>query len=1803
MGDNLQASAVGIDAFRTFASLKEALLRYYDTPFGLANESLMEERRALLDKDGGVYREPLLELRASYRTTGRSIEESATLAGFTAAEAEFFTSGLIESGLQLYTHQEAALQSALCERKNIVLTPGTGSGKTEAFLLPVIGQLLKESRRWGGQGSKASKWWATPGNEYSAMRTPVAGRTAAVRALILYPMNALVDDQLVRLRRALDSTDTHSWLDKHRNGHRFYFGRYNGATPVTGSRNKQQVDLLRSLMVEASTLQGAAKKAGNGREFFVPRVDGGEMFSRWDMIESPPDFLITNYSMLNVMMLRESESRFFSSTRDWMDEHDDNVFTIVLDEMHSYRGTAGTEVALLIRNLKRRLGLDTRPHKLRVIAASASLDPERDKRYLSDFFALPEESFEFLGGSVDRLNAEAKTVPASCESLRLGSADPSPDLAAVLENAFYDDVEATSDETPEVRTLAELSSRLFPQEDADAGTSATLRLLEMAAGTDGSIRWPKLRAHLFFRNVAGMWACSDPDCHEVPAIRSKPVNIGRLHAVPTPRCGCGARVLELLYCQGCGDVMLGGYTTAGAPQKKALDLSLLSDVPDISMLPDNASLDRTANNYVVYWPNSRNPELLEKNSTADNGKVSYGFMPVSMSPSSGSVKSTDGSHTGWAFRARALKPKERSAESVQPFPITCPACGDDWRIRFDSNGILKATDARTMRSSVRTMRTGFEKVNQVLITELMRQFDDENRKCIVFADSRQDSAKLASGIALNHYQDSVRSLIYSALTAYGESKPDLARARAFITGEDRSEQNKVAAKALQDSSPVAFGRLQGVWSGLSDETEDVVLAELGGAPSVLELSRRVRVEFLRRGMNPGGPAVDFASTLEAGAGNREVPWTKIYDFTNPSPDLQSSLSPSLQLLFNKIESALVHNVEESLVSGSGRDFESIGLGWLSTTSTGEAPRSSNIMGLIAQSSLRILAEKKRFVGLRYEADQPPAALKKFWSKVCERHNLDRDQVQHAVLGIWGDAVQTYLIDPSKVYVRSANQMVFRCDKCRRVHMTRGVGLCTRCFESLPEVARETEPSDDYYARRAFAEEGSFRLNCAELTGQTDRSEAQLRQARFQKVFLGDRDIPLADEVDLLSVTTTMEAGVDIGALDAVVMGNMPPTRFNYQQRVGRAGRRGSPVAIALTVCRPRSHDEHYFADPKAITSAPTPKPYLTLGSEAIARRALASEILRMSFHANSAAIEEAEFDTTVNTHGRFGRVGDWASVRHLILGWMDAQQATIMDAAEALLASTPLAMQAADFSKTTVEWLRNKIDVVAAESTGHGDLSQRLAESGVLPMFGFPSQVRNLYLKTPESRHPWPPRATIDRDGVLAVSSFSPGSELIKDGWVYRAEGVANFVPSSPRPSLVADPLGESRIIQTCRRCAYLREIPLPVAEEVPCPQCSAEPGVARMIDLRQPAGYFGSQSRPFDGNFSWAPRAMPVRAMVNLASLLPNFVESLVTHRGPALKYVINDNGGRHFEFVPIAEGKKFVERSFLKMQLTDEMSANTQRVAIGSIQPTDFLFVGPQSPKFADGWRLDLTSVNQQLSGQTDRVEGRRAAWYSYAYLLRKIAAIHLDVQPHELIAGLYSTVHHGTSTSYAFIADELENGAGFATTLGHPDNFAQFLGAVEENLAKFNDYSHSRTCKGACYRCLRDYQNMPFHPLLDWRLARDVHQLLSGRKVEIDFERQRALLNQWRLANDGEIQEMSAGPVVVSDHPARGKFVILPHHPLEGVTEECVTERVCELSFEVDAAFPGYGQVFIDDFSLDRTPAVVLDLMETFAESGSK
>src|SRR5262249_3418202 len=130
-------------------------------------------------------------------------------------------------------------------------------------------------------------------------------RAAAIRALILYPLNALVEDQLARLRMALDGPQARAWLQANRGGNRVYFGRYPGRTPVSGDDIGRLRQDLRSIHQDAQAV------AGSAAERFFPSMDGAEMWSRQDMHDTPPDILITNYSMLNIMLMRSIEATIF----------------------------------------------------------------------------------------------------------------------------------------------------------------------------------------------------------------------------------------------------------------------------------------------------------------------------------------------------------------------------------------------------------------------------------------------------------------------------------------------------------------------------------------------------------------------------------------------------------------------------------------------------------------------------------------------------------------------------------------------------------------------------------------------------------------------------------------------------------------------------------------------------------------------------------------------------------------------------------------------------------------------------------------------------------------------------------------------------------------------------------------------------------------------------------------------------------------------------------------------------------------------------------------------------------------------------------------------------------------------------------------------------------------------------------------------------------------------------------------------------------------------------------------------------
>lgn len=1812
-----------LDAIGTFRRLQEAFFRYYETAFGLADPRLERERRDLLDRDGGIYRLPLLELRPEYATYNGPLAKSVAVSGAAPELAAFAAAGLIPPGRTLYRHQRRALTAGVQPGRNVVVTAGTGSGKTESFLLPVLSSLLEESRDWGRHPAPSRMpWWHADDRLFDPQRDGETGRRQAVRALVIYPMNALVDDQLTRLRKALDSDAARSWLDANRHGHRFYFGRYTGATPVTGSptNNLALRDLRRYLReterraIVASQLSQDPERADV--QYFVPRLDGAEMRSRWDMSAAPPDILITNYSMLNVMLLRERDGHFFDSTRQWLDDDPRHRFTLVVDELHLYRGTAGTEVSYLLRALKHRLGLTNRPEQLRVLAASASLDPARDTSYLQDFFGLPADTFEFIPGETI---APEHGGMSSADAAAIAAASPGDAAELAREHGVCGAVRAALSSgsrhgtEPVTRTVAELARLVFTQADAAMSEQALERVfagLALAPQPDD----PRIRAHLFFRNVPGVWACCDPQCPSIPGGRYAERTVGRLFVEPTTRCMCGARVLEMLYCQTCGDVFLGGFTPELATQRPSVDALLLADIPDLARLPDQVRVDRTAANYLVYWPRAV-PALAELDShrwQADAGAVTYAFRRSALDPISGGLRNDNTDFTGWSFHVIAARRGgqfRRDPGTLRPFPTKCPACGDDQEIRYGPSGALPHTDPRRQRSPIRGMRTGFEKINQVLTTELAADLNGQDRKIIVFTDSRQDAAKLSSGLALRHYQDLLRILLYEQLQQGCDPAEDVRLAREHFLAHERTDGSWAAIRRLQDRDRGAFDRLRDVWEGApstSAAAEEQLSAALSRRPSLSELSGVVAAELLGVGVNPGGPRASLQRTSDRPAAAR---WTSLYDWNAMSAALRGGLSQEQQGLRADIGNSLLTELLEGLFSASAaRDFESLGLGWLTLDDDQDPPGSPTAVAGYVRASLRILAGMQRFDGLRDARDDPPARIRRLWEAIEHAGGPDVAQLTAIVTSHWGNAVRRYVINPARVVLRAPGDVAWICPYCRQQHLTRGCGLCTHCLRPLPEEPSAVQFGTDYYSWKATSGDGRFRLHCAELTGQTDRLDAQSRQCRFQGVFLDHDELELPDGLDLLSVTTTMEAGVDIGSLSAVVLGNMPPTRFNYQQRVGRAGRRGAPVAVALTICRGRSHDEYYFDRPEAISSDPTPQPYLALGQKEIYYRSLRSEILRLAMRDIGArlAARGIDLDLTANVHGAFGKVADWPILRSELSAWLRSERATVEAAAHALADMTPHTAESRQAAIECSGALIGLIDNAANSAAGHDDLSQRLAETGILPMFGFPSSVRYLHLWRPRTAYPWPPKGTIDRDIAMAVAVLAPLTEVVRDGRIYPVVGIAAFEPVRPHPQPDPDALGPERLISICRACAHLDEHAagagtLPGAD-VPCPKCGAGPGSYSSMIMREPLGFRAGIGQDFDGAFSWSPRAIAVRALANLDGLSPVRTAEAACYSGRGRRFVINDNGGALFTFRQSAAGGAdwggYVSVAAIDQGMLPGSAAAGPpfSVALGAIQPTDFLFLGPShATDPVTGLRLNLNAVRQQ-SGAWDPTEGRRGAWYSIAFLLRTAAAAFLDVQPLELMAGIYAALADAEPATYAFIADTLENGAGFSSRLGSRSVLPDLLNSIEQYLTELQDDAHASQCASSCYRCLRDYGNMAYHALLDWRLARDLFRILTGHGLTVDIAAEQAALTRWAASYQATVLDGLPAAAAILDTPLRGRFIIVARHPLEASESSLIAPRLAEACAQAEAVTPrAAAALFVDTFTLDRDPRRVIQMCD--------
>src|SRR5690554_5351059 len=354
---------------------------------------------------------------------------------------------------------------------------------------------------------------------------------------------------MIRLRKSLNSESARNWLDTNREGHRYTFGRYTGKTETSGKKTDSKVKQNKEKEKEYVSAWEAAKRANdqnpnNDLLYHVTNMDesSAELWDRWSMQETPPDILITNYSMLNIMLFRRQEDSIFEQTKKWLEEDENNVFHLVVDELHTYRGTAGTEVAYLLRLVLDKLGLHPNHKQLQFLASSASMQKnEKTEVYLSSFFGVDrnqfDNKFKLLINPAHKAITKEPTLSLPIEILSQFTDIASDEDISVAKDFIFAQTQCSSfneivekyhlldclkyamqdDENPNVlkaKKVPDLVQKLFHNYESEKALEGLLLLFCQCKTKSGATLQPT-RAHYFFRNIDGLWACSNPNCSEV----------------------------------------------------------------------------------------------------------------------------------------------------------------------------------------------------------------------------------------------------------------------------------------------------------------------------------------------------------------------------------------------------------------------------------------------------------------------------------------------------------------------------------------------------------------------------------------------------------------------------------------------------------------------------------------------------------------------------------------------------------------------------------------------------------------------------------------------------------------------------------------------------------------------------------------------------------------------------------------------------------------------------------------------------------------------------------------------------------------------------------------------------------------------------------------------------------------------------------------------------------------------------------------------------------------------------------------
>lgn len=1701
----------------THDAIKNKLLDYINTVYLGKNDALRVACESELNGQGVLHQEPYIEANNAYLVVKNGLEQADIPqdAKKVLLEMAARSLGVFDSP---YRHQLDSLE-AFYKGHDLFVSTGTGSGKTECFMWPMVSKLVTEQ-----------------------LRSPNTWEIRGVRAIMLYPMNALVSDQLGRLRRMIGNGKNgfHDMIHEFSPTCRIpQFGMYTGRTPYPGEPDRDQnrgladtmeKDILNQPEMVKEKLRELGKyPSKKDLGAFITRLknndkvltdeEDAELITRQEMHQNCPDILITNYSMLEYILMRPIEKCIWANTRNWLNSNPANKLLFIIDEAHMYRGSSGGEVALLVRRVLHKLGIERNRVQFILTSASVPAGDQKVYQFANDLSAQIDgvNNFRLIKGTNEEINENGVEFDPAC--LFDYDIDALQDTWEVKSNAIKDFARRVNfpilcdfaDEksvevwlydvlakcNPMLRIMRQtrgnatsfkqLSSVAFPGVDtnvAEKAASVLLAIAPFAKNKSGNVLYPA-RLHMMFRGLQGLYACSNPGC--TCKNHDSSLGLGRIYLTkPSTRCECGGMIYELLNERACGALFLRGYLDVSETSSQFIwnehGVQFTGDLKEVLLypVPSDGSFKRTGN-MKVSWLNSITGRLDEyEDHTGENEYIQVAY----------STTEVPGRPNVWTFK-------------------TCPKCE---KMHF------AATDFSTKGNEPFFNLVSEQFYVQPPVPKYKNNPDypNEGRKVLLFSDSRQRAAVLARDLTRAADEDAMKKAL--TVAAYELQKwadendeiPTLSLLYVFFLKVAYLNNLRFFYGNNENELLEALKTMGEKYEKKKDRIKYKTIATKYFSHKPDQYS-----EHLLRQL-----CSNFRSLTDVG-----LCWIEPCDIDDET--------------FDEIEEAL----ENADISMTLDGFKVLFAAWAMEIMTSEYAVGSDIDDSVRRN---ITAYHQR-LGVDNEKELPPRIR-----KMLETQGLTTSQI-----GVIAKQLSIYLaqgVNTSSLYLNmdlialrfGAAHNWYKCPRCSGVFPFTLWGKCAHCGKGIPKLMTDEDYAgiDFWRAPVLKAVEGDpqalmTRINTEEHTAQLSHKDQRQKtwsttedfEMRFQNVHV-DNDRP----VDVLSCTTTMEVGIDIGSLTAVGLRNIPPMRENYQQRAGRAGRRSAAISTIVTYTDNRPHDSYYFHNPEKIISGEPRTPWIDVKNKKLTHRHFNVICVTEFFDALGIGADKIGICDFFEKH--------YTSFVAFILkkGDKDFCLDTLIPSG----VTFNIDAYKVEFLKQ-IESLKALVesfpDEYRDDENNEKSVLDTFLESGIFPTYSFPKDVVGFFVENNKgSAIEQKPERALE----TAISEYAPGRIVVINKTTYKSGGIYSFHSKfrADEQEHPARPFFESsEYFKPLFYCDDPGCNWMGLESPKRCPFCGKDS--IKQQNLLKPWGFapiagISSKEADADAEITYAEDPCYSITPKEEEMLTPDGYENLRYSKRSNDPLIILNKGPKSLGFMVCKDcGAAVPGDDSTPLGRLRKPYRHPHKYYECSHHPTQIVntYLGNQfrTDMVVYEIALDMKEINVESGGLWIRRAGQ-----SLAEAMALAGGRLLDIEFSEIKSGYrlrYSPENHKAYVD-VFLFDSLSSGAGYCSALA-----ARTDELICETRKVLNECKAG--CDSACHECLMHYWNQRVHGLLDRYAALQLLDWCETSKLPdaLTYETQDTLLRPLKyLGGKFDIVGDGQHHYVVTDS-TRKEIVVYP------------------------------------------------------------